>query len=138
MFVPGNVFSESALINVQSMVHHGAMVVVAVLMYVTGKVKFSVFTVLRGAAVFGTLLVIALILNATIIQPKFNMFYINWRDTCRLPLLEDIQKLVPYPVFLMIYIVGFIICAAIMHVVAFGFDCLRKLTLKSRKEQMNE
>jgi hypothetical protein len=52
--------------------------------------------------------------NAFINVPTFNMFYINPRYGTGLPVLRDIYPLVPYLVFLFIYIVGFSIGAFII------------------------
>ena len=134
MIVPDTVFmTDSALLLVQSMMHHSGMVAIAVLLYATGKVKFSVFTVLRATAVFVGCLAVAMLLNVTIDQPGFNMFYIDWVEGCKeLPLLRDIYEVVPYPVFFLIYTVGFMLCATIMHSIAFGADCLRRAVQKKR------
>ena len=44
----------------------------------------------------------------------FNMFYISPYYGCTLPLLSSIYPVVPYPVFLIIYIIGFTLAAAIV------------------------
>jgi len=135
MIIPGDVFCDIGLINVQTMLHHGGMVAVAVLLYATNKVKFSVFTVLRATAVFATMLAIAMIMNATIPQEGFNMFYIDWVEGCHLPIIGEFDELVPYPVFLLIYTLGFVVCATVMHSIAFGADCLRKVFTKEKSKK---
>ncbi len=142
MIIPGDVFTEVGLINVQTMVHHGGMVAIAVLMYATSKVKFSLFTVLRATAVFMGFLFVAMILNATIDKPGFNMFYIDWVEGCHLPIIgafyptDAAARTMPYFVFFMIYTLGFMICASVIHAVAFGADALRKVLVKEKKTEI--
>ena len=108
---PGNVFSTKIGINIQTMVVHGGMFVIAFLLLVTKSVQHNFKTVLKGSAVFICTLSLALIMN--IIwhycgnEEIFNMFYISPYYPCEVPVLNVIYKVMPYPIFFMIYAFGF-------------------------------
>ena len=77
---------------------------------------------------FVALLIVAMIMNITVhnalvgagIDETFNMFYISPYFDCTLPILSLVYPKVPYPVFLAIYVVGFIAAAAIIFYAAKG------------------
>lgn len=115
MLFPGNVFTEHIIVNIHTMVLHGGGFVVAMFVLVNRLTDFTVKSVFRGAAVFLCLTGVALALNVLVEcsginhGAEFNMFYISPYYTSSLPVFCDIQKLVPYPLFLLIYI--FSMCA---------------------------
>jgi hypothetical protein len=123
MLYPATVFTETIGINFQTMIHHGAMVVVAVMLYASGKVPISYKTALRGIPVFLILVALALIMNLLYGQfgdpdYSFNMFFISPYGGGELPIFTEIQEAVPYPIFLSLYIIGFTIVAFLMPLLA--------------------
>jgi len=118
MIYPSTVFIEDVCINIQTMVHHGLMVVTAVLLFATRKVIPSPKTALKGLAVFSVLVGVAFSLNLIFkSKPDFNMFYIDV-EGCHLPVLNMIFDSVPYPVFLLCYFFGFTVCALVVVMIA--------------------
>ena len=72
------------------------------------------FCVLSAVAM-GLNMAVPAILNAQgITDFTFNMFFISHRFPCTLPVLSGIYPVVPYPVFLLLYLVGFAAVAAII------------------------
>lgn len=123
MFYPSTVFTETIGINLQTMIHHGAMVVVGVMLYTCKKIPLSQRNVLKGAPVFIVLVVLALIMNILYGEfgnpdYDFNMFYISPYGSCLLPVFQAIQKALPYPIFLGLYIVGFTVAGYLMSLLA--------------------
>ncbi len=122
MVYPDNVFIETIGVNIQTMVHHGGMVVIGVLTWVSGKAKLSHKTVLYALPVFAALSTLAL--GANFLwhfvgnDESFNMFYISPYYNSSLPILSTLQPLLPYPVFLIVYLVGFTLAAYIMLLLA--------------------
>lgn len=119
MFYTNDVFSAYIGINIQTMVHHGAMVIFGV--YLGGRLirenKMTLPCFLRGCAVFVTLLIIALVMNlcAPLVTDEiFNMFYIGPNFPCTLVILDVIYLHVPYILFLLIYTLGFSFAAFLM------------------------
>ena len=114
MLYPNNVFSSLIGINLQTMIHHGAMVAVGIFMvaYDRHQNKRSFF---GGLTVFYVFSAAALILNEVIYTAviakgaivEFNMFYISRHFPCTLPILSEIFRQVNYPTFLLIYLIGF-------------------------------
>ncbi len=139
LIYPGDVFSKFIGINAQTMIHHGAMVVMGVLMYVLGRAKFSHKTILNALPVFGIAVAIALGLNIVYHffgdpEQTFNMFFISPYYPCTLAVLKFFFGKVPYPVFLMIYVVGFTLAGGVMTLLATGVKKLCELVRKKKDE----
>lgn len=123
MLYPNDVFIETIGINIQTMLHHGLMVVLGVAMYASKRAKPEFKTLLCALPTFAVLAGSALIMNefyAAFGDPEqtFNMFYISAHYDCTLPVLSLIYPLVPYPVFLALYLVGFTLVGALMTLLA--------------------
>ena len=77
--------------------------------------KLPVFA--RAAGIFIGMVGIALALNHLapfVTEDTFNMYYIGPRFPCTLPVLSAVYDQVPYIVFLLIYIIGFSLVAALL------------------------
>lgn len=105
---------------------NGGMVVMGVYLLASGLVKLKFTTIFKAMAIFGGLCSLALIMNiiyhATGETATFNMFFISPYLPCTLPLLSVIYNLVPYPIFLIIYLLGFSLAGFIMLAIAIMFD----------------
>ena len=114
MLYPATVFIEDICINVQTMVHHGTMLIIGVLLYAVKAVKIDYKLILKATAVFSVLIITAIILNGVFADKDgFNMFYID-TEGCELPVIGMLFGKVPQPVFVLIYIVGFAACASVI------------------------
>lgn len=140
MFYTNDVFSVYIGINIQTMVHHGAMVIFGV--WLGGRLlrekKMTLPRFLQGCLVFVAMLTIALALNLAaplFTDEVFNMFYIGPHFPCTLVILDTIYLSVPYPVFLLIYTLGFSFAAFLMFC---GQLILRPSWYKSRKKNKKE
>lgn len=114
---PATVFVQTIGINIQTMVHHGGMAIMGIgLLANHVKVKWS--SVVKASLVFASLMVIAMIMNgifnAYIHDGTFNMFFINHKFENGIPVLMIFQPLVPHVIFLMIYLLGFMLCASVV------------------------
>lgn len=131
MLYPATVLSEIVFRFSQSMLHHTAMLVVGVLMFVSGKVKIEHKTILKAIPVFAVCVAIAFIMNVvyhSIGNPdSFNMFYIGPHSKSDLPVFEQIGEAlhIEYDyihfgnfVFALLYIIAFSIAAYIILLVA--------------------
>lgn len=124
MIIPTTVFISTIGINIQTMVHHSAMVIIGIYILSTKRVKLNVSSFLNGTLIFISFIVSALALNLILYNSNilngetFNMFFISPYFDCELPLLSLIQPNVPYIVFLIIYVFGFIIAAFLVSLFA--------------------
>lgn len=124
MFFPGDVFIETIGINIQTMIHHSAMVIIGVYILSTRRVEFTFKKFLGGAIIFAGFVLIALLLNIIMYNSgalngeTFNMFYISPYFDCTLPLVSLIYPVVPYIIFLLIYIIGFCLAALVVFYVS--------------------
>jgi hypothetical protein len=117
MFYPATVFIEYTVINLQTMLHHGLMVVVAVLLYSVRAVKINYRLLFRAAAVFCSLLLVAVILNSVFIEKEnFNMFFIDSESSTH-EFLSSLFVLVPQPVYTFLYAVVLSVGAAIITLI---------------------
>ena len=135
MFYPGDVFIETIGINIQTMIHHGMMVVIGVFMYVSGRAKLSHKTILQALPTFAILVSVAMTANLLYgafgdPEQSFNMFYISPYYPCTLPVLSLFYGQVPYIIFLALYIFGFTLAGYVMSLLAIGVAKLREVVLK--------
>ena len=141
MVYPDQLKDDRAIgICVQTMVHHGAQVAVGMLVAIRERERWSKNFFIKGLAVFGGFLAIALVLNL-ILSPSvtgndaINFFYISPYHNCPLPILSDIRKAVPWMLFFAIYIVGFIALAAL---ISFIFYLITKKSPLHQKVQRHK
>ncbi len=124
MLYPADVFVDTIGINIQTMIHHGAMVVIGISLLLA-KMKLNYKYLFKGFVVFAILGGIAIIANTLFnlqnIDATFNMFFINERFENHLPILGSIQPLVPHFIFLVIYFVGFSLVATLMFTLGLFF-----------------
>lgn len=116
MLYPVTVFTETIGINIQTMLHHGAMVVIAVYLLSSGLIKFEFNTILKSAfPVFITLVGMAITMNFLFDKfgdgSDFNMFYIAPGKDFLLPILEKIFSGLPHFVYLFSYVSFFSLAA---------------------------
>ena len=102
-----NVLCPYIGINVQTMVHHGLMVVLGVIILVTRSVKFDKKTFVYSTLVFLPLLFIAMILNAA--MPQLDLFYVSTTSTVAFKPISDLLfgGNLPYIIYLCGYILLF-------------------------------
>ena len=126
MAYPGDVFLSQIGINIQTMLHHGAQVVVGVYLAVRYRGREHRRCFFPAAVLFVVLVLMALSMNVGfrhLFGISLNMFFIGPYEACTLPLVSLIYPLLPYPVFLLLYIVGFSLVAAAMY---YGFRALAR------------
>ena len=134
MIYPNDVFVETIGINIQTMICHGSMITIAIYLFATGHVKLQHKTILKAMPVFAVTVGMAAIMNEIAYQvglletETFNMFYISPYCDPHLIIYADVQKVVPFPWSLVIYIVGFTAAAYLILLIAMGIGALvRKL-----------
>ncbi len=128
---PNDVFNTELLgVQIQTMVHHGVQIVLGIYLFVVYRKKFTIKNAYLPVIYFAVLCLVAIMLNLIIYKvlpdQRFNMFYISPHFECTLPLLSGIYTKVPYIVFLLIYIFGFVLCAFLMFAIMFGVEKLAK------------
>ena len=142
MLYPADVFIGMIGINIQTMVHHGSQIVLGVLMVARNRRRMNKKFFVSGLAVFAILAATAMLLNlgvhaalasAGMGGTVFNMFYISPYHDCTLPVLSAIYPLVPYPVFLALYLLGFSAVAGIIFALEKGI-----LHLLGRRERVGK
>ena len=122
MIYPNDVFTSMAGINFQTMIHHGTMVALGILVVAYNRNKMSKRYFVGSLIVFYFFAGVAMILNETIHNhlvaigstESINMFYISPYYPCTLPVLSDIYSKVPYPAFLCIYLLGFALISGVI------------------------
>ena len=133
IIIPDSCFVETTLVNIHTMwLHCGGLVLSLYLMF-TGEVKLRLKDFKNAIIVFLIFVFIAEMLNIGIYNSgilngnEFNMFYISPYFTSSLPVYNTVQGMVPFPIFLMLYILS--ICLG--GLIVFGFIKLSS-KLKSR------
>ena len=127
MAMPGSVFHTTSVgISIQTMFHHGMMVVMGIFVWVSGRAKPKITSAFKALAVFTVFVALAFALNEIVVAQNwnngeyFNLFYISRHFNSSLPVFADIQPQVPYVAFVLIYFVSFAVGALIMTLIAMG------------------
>lgn len=122
MVYPGDVFIGTIGINIQTMICHGSMVAIGIYLLYTGYVKAAHKTILKAASVFAVCVCLAAIMNEIAhvsgLEETFNMFFVSPYWDCTLPLYSMVHNAVPFPINLLIYILGFTAASWIILFVA--------------------
>lgn len=123
MFYPGDVFINYIGINVQTMVHHGMQVVIGAFLVAYNRhhlnKRFFAWSVMVFTAISGVALVMNVVGHHALtyfgINETFNMFYISPYYACSLPVLSVVYEKVSYPIFLILYLLGFSLVSLIVY-----------------------
>ena len=132
MLYPNDVFTTRTGVNIQTMVHHGMQVVMGVMLVAYNRRRMTLRNLGGGIAVFALFAATAMTLNelayifftANGLDDTFNMFFISRHFPCTLPILSTVYELVPYPVFLLIYLLGFALVSALLFGIEKGILAL--------------
>lgn len=123
MIYPGDVYCSTLFLNVQTMIQHGVMVSLGILMVAHNRRQMKNRYFAGSLLIFYFFAAIALLLNELIYQfvlinnPSeiINLFFISHHYDCTLPLLSDVYKAVPYVWYLVIYFIGFTFASAVIY-----------------------
>lgn len=141
MFYPGDVFTSMIGINIQTMFWHSGMVIIGFMLLATKSIKFSFKSCLKASIVFITVLAIALVMNIIWhycgTDATFNMFYISPYYPCTLIILDTVYASVPYVVFLLIYILGFMLISFIIMGIVILLSKLENKLISRHKNMDN-
>ena len=115
MFYPNDVFIQTIGVNIQTMTHHGAQVVIGLFLVAHNRRRMQWRSLVGSLVVFYVFVAVAVGMNEGIyamfvergIDESFNMFYISRHFDCTLPILSVVYQKVPYPAFFLIYLIGF-------------------------------
>ncbi|MBQ2738078.1 MAG: YwaF family protein [Clostridia bacterium] len=122
MIYPSDIFCSYIGINIQSLIHHGLQAAIGILTLIRLRDRLNYRTLISAMCAFVCALGIAMTLNLSVhaalvangMDDTFNMFFISPYHPCTLPILSLVRDAIPYPLFLITYIVGFGIVASIM------------------------
>ena len=122
---PDTVFVEAIGRCIQTMVHHGLQVAFGILIFVHEQRKILWRNFLAAIPCFLFLVGIALALNigvhSAIPDQTFNMFFISPYFSCEIPIFGEVYPgLLPYPLFLVLYILVLTLASAILFSAAYG------------------
>ena len=108
---PESCFTNTIGINIQTMVHHGSMILMGITAINCFKLKFDLKQFISAFKVFMVLVSIALFINIITYYLKIDngleMFFISPFHNCSLPILSSIDEKLPYIPFLLIYLLSF-------------------------------
>jgi len=124
LLYPETVLISVIGVNIQTAVHHSGMVLYAVYLFITKRVKADFSTVKAALPVFLICCSAALFLNLLYGDGKaFNMFFIAPNGEYIVPILHLLFSRLPYIVYLVCYLVFFTLAA---YLVALFFKLFEK------------
>lgn len=124
MFYPAQVFIDTVGVNIQTMICHGMMISIGIYLLGTEYVRLEHKTIIKATLVFAACVLLASVMNEVayfsglLETETFNMFFISPHCEPSLPVYSIVQKFVPYPWCLFIYIGAFSAAAYIILLVA--------------------
>lgn len=122
MLYPETVFINTIGINVQTMVHHGSMVVIGFFLLMNNKIEYNLKSLYNATIVFAVCVATALVIDISTyyigIDGGLKMFFISPFHQSTLPVFSIIYDKVPYLVFLLIYLLLFYLGAFLILKVA--------------------
>lgn len=130
--IPDALFVSDVLVNIHAMWLHIGSLIVSVYLFMSKEVKvnknsfFSAIIVFLICAGVANLLNIVIYNSGVLNGETFNMYYISPYFESTLPVFNNIYNLVPYPVFLVIYIVAITLGSAIVFVLAKGITKIKE------------
>lgn len=130
MIYPNDVFISTIGINIQTMICHGSMITIGIYLFVSGHVKLQHKTILKAIPVFAVTVALAALMNeiayltGLLETETFNMFFISPYCDPSLLVYSEVQKVVPFPFCLIIYILGFTAAAYVILLLAMGIGKL--------------
>ncbi len=139
MLYPSTVFTETVGVNIQTMLHHGAMIVIAVLLLASNKVCLNSRGLISALPVFLTLCTIAMAMNGLYIlcgdsEQNFNMFYISPAGEPPADFLVTLLDYIPYIVYLFGYLFFFTLGAYLILLFAGFLD--KKYAKNTQSEEI--
>lgn len=132
MFYPTTVFIDTIGINIQTMICHGSMITIGIYLLATGYVPLKHKTILKALPVFAVCVTLAVVFNEIAHQTglleteTFNMFFISPYCDPSLPVYSLIQGVVPFPLCLILYVLGFTAAGYILLLLGMGIAALSK------------
>ena len=98
------VTSELIYINIQTLVHHGALVIMGLFIYVWNRRTITIKTFYRTLIAFGITAVMAILINVAFYPHFINMFFINPTRITNLPVGSIVQERAGYVVYLITFL----------------------------------
>ena len=139
MIYPANMFTTTAFISVHTMLWHSSMVAVCFMLLATRAVKPSFKSMAGAVILFLVLTLIALILNIAIGEgvgvKDVHLFFISPYEAWKVPVISTVYNAVPYPVFLMLFIIAMTAAAAMIMGAAHGLYKLYEHVRESKKDK---
>lgn len=126
------VVSKMIFINVQSLIHHGAQLILGVFVYVWNRRTITIKTVYRSLIAFAITAVIAIIINVSFYPHFINMFFINPTRITNLPIGSVVQEKAGYPVYLIAFLSAIALVTFLIYFVETG---LYKLISKKKPSE---
>lgn len=138
MVYPNDVFISTIGINVQTMICHGSMITVGIYLMCSGYVPLKHKTILKAMPVFAVNVALAAVMNEIAYRSglleteTFNMFFISPYCAPSLPVYSLVQGAVPFPLCLVLYILGFTAAGYILLLLGM---LVKKLTKKREAKE---
>ena len=107
------------------------MITIGAYLFASGHVKLEHETVLKALPVFAVAVGLAVVMNELAVvfgivpDETFNMFFVSPHCEPSLPVYSLVQGVVPFPLSLLLYILGFTAAGWIMLLIAMGISKLK-------------
>ena len=122
---PGTCFTYCLGVNIQTMLHHGMQIALGVFFAVRESKRLNIKYFALGIPVFLSLAAVAILLNYVVhhavlmrgVEGVFDMFYISPYYDSGLPVISTLKAALPYPIFLLVYLIGITAGAFLIYLI---------------------
>lgn len=125
------VMSRLIYTNVQTLIHHGMMVVLGVYIFVYNRRSITIKTYYKSLIAFAITASMAMLINVAFHPHGIDMFFLNPLQMTTLPVVDVVQKEAGFVVYLLGYLA---VIAAISFMLYIVETSLYKLSLKKQKD----
>lgn len=121
---PESCFCRTIEVNIHAMFIHCGSFVISLYILMGNYIKLNYKSIFKGLIVFLVFVSIAFVMNILVYNSgilngeTFNMFYISPYFISSLPFFDMVQQNVPYPIFLLIYIISISLGATVIFLIS--------------------
>ena len=129
------VTSTMIFINIQTLVHHGSLVVLGVFIFVWNRRSITIKTFYRSLILFAITAAIAILINVAFYPHFINMFFINPTRITNLPIGNIVQEKAGY----IVYLIAFLSLIALVTFLTYLVEVsiYKAITKKPSNDELN-
>lgn len=139
LLYPAPVLQVITNLNIQSLLHHGIQLATGVMVLYYYKDKINIKNYLWGIVILACIFLVAISINELVYsafgeENLTNLCTINRHVLSNVPIIEQLQKAIPYPVFVILYLFAYSLITSLFTL--FAYFLIKKMPkLKEKRSK---